>query len=180
VNSTRKDSPAVERALHLTPHESVTIREHTPEALVVEGRWDAGATAPPRHFHPGQDERFEVLEGRLSFRVDGSERTLGPGEAIDIPRRAAHQVWNEGAEPARALWRSEPAGRTAQWFTDLHELRASGRVGRNGMPGPLAFGVYLTEYADVIRLAGPQLPIRGALAGLGAIGRLRGYRPREA
>ena len=82
--------------------------------------------------------------------------------------------------PARALWRSEPAGRTAQWFTDLHELRASGRVGRNGMPGPLAFGVYLTEYDDVIRLAGPQLPIRAALAGLGAIGRLRGYRPSKS
>ena len=86
-------------------------------------------------------------------------------------------MWNEGAEPARASWRSEPAGRTAQWFTDLHELRASGRVGRNGMPGALAFGVYLSEYDDVIRLLGPQLPIRVALRGLGAIGRLKGYRP---
>ena len=166
--------------LKLTASESLAVQSSSPELLEVIASYGPEGHPPPPHFHPAQDERFEVLEGRLSFRVDGSERTLGPGEAIDIPRRAAHQVWNEGAGPARALWRSEPAGRTAQWFTDLHELRASGRVGRNGMPGPLAFGVYLTEYADVIRLAGPQLPIRAALAGLGAIGRLRGYRPREA
>lgn len=163
--------------LHLTPHESVAIRDETPAALVVEGRWDPDAAPPPGHFHPGHDERFEVLEGRLWFRVDGSERTLGPGETIDIPRGTVHQVWNEGSETARAVWRSEPAGRTAQWFKDLHDLRASGRVGRNGMPGPLAFGVYLTAYDDVLRLAGPQLPVRAALVGLGALGRLKGYRP---
>ena len=43
------------------------------------------------------------------------------------------------------------------------------------MPSPLAFGVYLTEYRDVIRLAGPQPVVQGSMRLLGAIGRLRGY-----
>jgi hypothetical protein len=48
------------------------------------------------------------------------------------------------------------------------------------MPGPLAFGVLLTEYRDVFQLAaGPRPVVRGGLAFLGAIGRLRGYRTGE-
>jgi hypothetical protein len=46
------------------------------------------------------------------------------------------------------------------------------------MPGPLAMGAYLTHYSDVFRLAArPQPLVRGAIALLGAVGRLRGYRP---
>lgn len=162
--------------LHLTPHESVRVRRHTAEVLEVEGTWAPHGDAPPKHLHPGQDERFEVLDGVLRVEVDGEQRTLGPGQRIEIPRGAVHRMWNPGREPARAIWRTSPAGRTAHWFADLAALRRSGRVGRNGMPGPLAFGVYLTEYSDVIRLAGPQPLVRGALAALGALGRLRGYR----
>jgi quercetin dioxygenase-like cupin family protein len=167
----------MDRTLKLTPHESVTIREQSDAALVVEASWGAGGSAPPGHFHPGQDEHFEVLEGRLSVRVDGQERTLGPGETIDIPRGTVHQMWNGGDVQARALWRTEPAGRTAEWFAALDGLQQSGRVGRDGMPSVLAFGAYLTEYDDVFRLGGPQLLLRPALAALGVVGRMRGYRP---
>ena len=86
-------------------------------------------------------------------------------------------LWNACEVPARAIWRTSPAGRTASWFTALAALRRSGRVGRNGMPRPLAFGAYLTEYSDVIRLGGPQPLLRAAFALLGALRRLRGYRP---
>jgi quercetin dioxygenase-like cupin family protein len=165
------------RPLQLTPHESVRIVSHTPEALDVEGTWAPGGVAPPKHFHPGQSERFEVLEGTLRARVDGTEHQLSAGDTLDIPAGAVHQMWNEGELPVRATWRTEAAGRTAEWFAELDALRRSGRVGKDGMPGPLAFGAYLTEYGDVIRLAGPQPLVRGALALLGTIGRLRGYRP---
>jgi quercetin dioxygenase-like cupin family protein len=166
----------MDRTLKLTPHESVTIREQSDAALVVEASWGARGSAPPAHFHPDQDEHFEVLEGRLSVRVDREERTLEPGESIEIPRGTVHQMWNGGDAQARALWRTEPAGRTADWFAALDGLQRSGRVGRNGMPSPVAFGAYLTEYSDVFRLGGPQVLLRPALAVLGAIGRLRGYR----
>jgi quercetin dioxygenase-like cupin family protein len=166
----------MDRTLKLTPDESVTIREQSDAALVVEASWGARGSAPPAHFHPDQDEHFEVLEGRLSVRVDREERTLEPGESIEIPRGTVHQMWNGGDAQARALWRTEPAGRTADWFAALDGLQRSGRVGRNGMPSPVAFGAYLTEYSDVFRLGGPQVLLRPGLAVLGAIGRLRGYR----
>jgi hypothetical protein len=75
------------------------------------------------------------------------------------------------------VWRTAPAMRTASWFRAIDGLHRSGRVGPKGMPGPLAFGVMLTEYRDVFRLAGPDLLLRPVLAGLGVIGRARGYRP---
>ena len=162
---------------NLTPHESVIVREHGPELLEVEGEWGPGGRPPPKHFHPGQDERFEVLDGTLWARVDGAEHRLSPGDVLDVPRGAVHQMWNAADVPARAVWRTSPAGRTYEWFGALDGLLRSERVGRNGMPSPLAFGAYLEEYGDVIRLAGPQPLVRGAVRALGAIGRRRGYSP---
>jgi len=60
----------------LTPSESVRVVRHEPEALEVEGTWGPGGSPPPKHFHPAQDERFEVLEGTLHTRVEGQEREL--------------------------------------------------------------------------------------------------------
>ena len=50
-------------------------------------------------------------------------------------------------------------------------------MGRNGMPGPLAFGALLSEYDDSFRLAGPRLVVKGAVTVLGVLGRARGYKP---
>jgi hypothetical protein len=85
-------------------------------------------------------------------------------------------MWNPGAEPVRATWTTTPGGRTHDWFRAIDALHREGRVGKKGMPGPLAFGVLLTEYDDVFRLAArPRAVIRVALAAIGVVGRLRGY-----
>jgi quercetin dioxygenase-like cupin family protein len=163
--------------LKLTPGESVTIRRSGPDLLEVEGLWAPEGKPPPAHYHPAQDEHFEVTDGVLTARVDGDERQLRPGDVLDIPRGTPHQMWNAGSEPARALWQTKPAGRTEQWFRTIDRTHREGRVGSNGMPGPLAYGVYLTEFRDVFRLAvAPDLVTRPLLTALGAIGRLRGYK----
>jgi len=161
--------------LKLTPTESVEIRSSTAEALEVEATYGSGAKRPPKHFHPGQDEHFQVLSGSIQVSVDGQERPLAAGEEIEIPRGAVHQMWNPTSEPARVIWRTSPGGRTEQWFRAIDHLHREGRVGGNGMPGALAFGVMLTEYRDVFRLAGPDWLLRPALAALGRLGRARGY-----
>jgi mannose-6-phosphate isomerase-like protein (cupin superfamily) len=164
--------------LRLTPGETVIIRKSSPELLEVEGAWTAEGKPPPPHFHPSQEEHFEILEGTLTARVEGEKRDLGPGDALDIPRGAKNQIWNRTGSPARALWQTRPGGRTESWFRSIDALHREGRVGRNGMPGPLAYGVFLTGYRDVFRLAVPDLLTRPVLGILGAIGRLRGYRAR--
>lgn len=163
--------------LTLTPTESIRIRRSEPELIEAEVTYGPGGEPPPAHLHPNQDESFEVLAGVVRLRLDGEERSYGPGEAFEVPRGAAHQMWNPSHEPARAIWQTRPRGRTEDWFRALDRLQRSGRVDKDGMPGPLAMGVLLTHYRDVFRLsAGPQALVRAVLAALGALGRLRGYR----
>jgi hypothetical protein len=85
-----------------------------------------------------------------------------------------HQIWNPAAEPARLVWQTRPRGRTQEWFTAIDRLHREGPVGRNGMPGPIAFAVLLSEYRDVFRLAArPASLVRAAIAVLALAGRLR-------
>ena len=120
-----------------------------------------------------------MRSGRVRVRLDDVERELGPEETIDIPRQTPHRMWNPRAEEARVLWQTSPGGRTLDWFEAIDRLHREGHVGKNGMPGPLAFAALLTEYSDVFRLAaGPEPLVRGALAALAPLGRMRGYLPR--
>jgi mannose-6-phosphate isomerase-like protein (cupin superfamily) len=164
--------------LRLTPGETVKVRSSAPDLLEVEGTWGPGGKPPPAHYHPAQDEHFEVLEGTLTARVGGEERELEPGETLDIPRGTRHQMWNRANRPARAIWQTRPAGRTEEWFRSINRLFEEGRVGRNGMPGLLAYGAYLSEFDDVFRLAvGPEILTRPLIGILGVAGRAKGYRP---
>jgi quercetin dioxygenase-like cupin family protein len=165
------------RTLKLTPTESIEIRESAPEALDVVATYGQAGSPPPKHLHPSQDEHFEVIAGSIRARVSEEEYGLGPGDTLDIPRGTPHQMWNPGPEPAQVSWQTRPRLRTEEWFTAIDALHREGRVGRNGMPGPLALGALMSEYGDVFRLAaGPDPLVRGGVALLGALGRARGYR----
>ena len=161
-------------SLKLTPIESVEIRSADADELEVLVTYLPG-DPPPRHFHPEQDERFEVIEGVVKVELDGEVRELHPSDSLEIPRGVVHRLWNPAEGPARATWRTTPAGRTEQWFRALDALYREGRTGKDGQPGPLAYGVMLSEYRDVFRLAGPDLLLRPSLGLLATVGRARGY-----
>jgi quercetin dioxygenase-like cupin family protein len=129
--------------LKLGPTTELTVRRSTPEALEVEALYAPGGSPPPKHFHPGQAEHFEVLSGSMRTLVDGHEHTLGAGDTLDIPARAVHQMWNEAGGPARVSWTTTPAGRTLDWFREIDAAYRGGQV-RDDL---------LDEYSDVFRLA---------------------------
>ena len=128
----------------LTPHETVTVVERSPERLVVEGTWSPEAKAPPAHRHPGQDERFTVLAGEMKVRIDGHERVVRDGDVFDIPRGAVHAMWNDSGAPARMRWETMPAGRTEDFWIAL-----SSTSRRN----PAAMAALLVRFRDTFRLA---------------------------
>lgn len=166
--------------LKLTASESVTIVAATSKSLEVEAIYRASGKPPPGHWHPAQDEHFEVVEGGLYVRLGGTERDLAAGDTLDVPRMTVHQMWNPASTPARVRWITTPPGRTEQWFREIHELQVAGKTSRSGAPSPLAMGALLSEYSDVFRLAGPDLLLRPAVAGLGLVSRLTGNRPAHA
>jgi hypothetical protein len=154
--------------LQLKPGESLTVVESSEERLVVEAEYAAG-DPPPAHVHPSQDERFEVLSGRLRVVIGGSERTLLTGDVLEIPRGTAHKMWSETG--ARARWETTPAGRTLSWWRALDAVQRSGRVGKNGLPSLPVMAALLTEYDDVFRLAAGGAVVRPALRLLAPFGR---------
>ena len=54
------------------------------EQLLPEG------SAPPLHRHTREDEAWIVLDGEVTFFLDGSERLAGPGTYVYGPRNVAH------------------------------------------------------------------------------------------
>src|SRR4029450_14053467 len=101
---TSRKEPRMTTTYKLTPSETVTVLREDPDLLEVERRWGPGGTPPPPHFHPAQDEHFEVLEGRLTAKVDGQERELAAGDTLDVPNGTSDHIRNAGAGHAPARW----------------------------------------------------------------------------
>lgn len=112
--------PAVGDTYHLRPGESVTIRSLTPDRLEMEAVWTGDGSRPPRHLHPAQSERFEVLDGELTVQLDRAPAVVvGAGGHFEVPAGTVHRMWSSGLTGARALWRVEPALRSAEMFAAL-------------------------------------------------------------
>jgi mannose-6-phosphate isomerase-like protein (cupin superfamily) len=132
--------------------------------------------AEPEHVHPFQESRCEVISGVLHFRIAGSKRSIGPGEAIDIPRNVPHYFWNEGDEEAHAIQELRPALKSEDFFQTYFALAQAGKLNEKGLPNLLHMAVLLREYDEVIRVTQPPRVVQLLLMSLAPIGRLLGYR----
>ena len=65
---------------------------------------------PPPHAHAGEDDSFYVLEGELTFTVDGEEVVAGPGTFVLVPPGVEHTFANRGNAVARFVNVHAPAG----------------------------------------------------------------------
>ena len=163
------------RTYDLHDGERVTVVEHSGDLLVLEATWDPEENRPPAHLHPHQDERFEVLEGELTAQVKGKTRVLRAGETVEIPRRAAHRMWNAGDAPARARWEVRPALRTAEMFAAIDRSREFRSHPKGGGMTVLGAAPVLAEFRDEFRLTAPAPVMRPLVALLARVARTRGY-----
>ena len=65
---------------------------------------------PPPHVHSREDELFLVVEGRVSFFVEGVWTEVAPGGAVYLPRGTVHCYRNAGATPSRQWILTTPSG----------------------------------------------------------------------
>ena len=80
------------------------------EALVGPGG------GPPPHVHSREEEGFYVLEGEITFTVNG-ERVVGKaGTFANMPVGTLHSFKNEGTQTARMLISVAPAGLEQMFF----------------------------------------------------------------
>jgi mannose-6-phosphate isomerase-like protein (cupin superfamily) len=167
------------RVLKLDPGEQVTVRNCTPELLDMSVEWQLagqGRKLPP-HFHPLQDEHFEVHQGELTVKLRDDTTVLKSGDSIEVPRGQPHSIWNSSDTVTCATWQVRPALRTEQFFTALHEMREAGATDKRGGIAVTAACIVFNAFPDELRLVMPEVARRPAIALLAAIGRLRGYPP---
>ena len=65
---------------------------------------------PESHSHSGEDDAFYMLEGELTFTVDGEELVAGPGTFVLVPPEVPHTFANRGDHAARFVNVHAPAG----------------------------------------------------------------------
>src|SRR5918992_1074121 len=85
-----------------------TSAETNGELLAIDLELPANRRVPGgQHIHPKQEERFEVVEGTMRFRMGRKRVVAGPGEVVVVPPGQKHDFANEvqGAFPPRWLQR---------------------------------------------------------------------------
>jgi quercetin dioxygenase-like cupin family protein len=136
-----------------------------------------GGFVAAEHVHPNQEERYELIAGELRVRLDGQERTLGPGDRLVVPTGRPHVWWNAGRTEAHFRCDVTPALRFETFLETLFGLAADGKTNAKGLPNPLQLAVLMRAYRDELRLARPAPAVQTLMFGpLAVAGRLLGYR----
>jgi quercetin dioxygenase-like cupin family protein len=143
------DNPAARMKLLLVR----TAAETDGELLEMEASYEPGSVEPPEHFHPSQDERFEILAGTMEARIGDERKILEAGEEVFIPAGTPHAMWNAGSETARVAWETRPALRTEEFFRAVARV-AEAAVSGEPLPDDAPSGeALLAEFRDEFRLA---------------------------
>ena len=131
---------------------------------------------PVRHFHPEQDEIFEIHKGTLKVECGGEIIFMKEGETLRIPKGVPHQWWNESeTETVKLYVTFEPALNTEIFFEQIHGLGREGKSKPDGSPKFLQLMAFLNEYQMYI--PGPPLLMQKIMGFvLGGIGQLLGYK----
>ena len=76
----------------------------------------------PAHSHDHYEETVYGIDGVLTWTVDGKLIDVGPGQALCIPRGAAHRFDNNGSEDVKGLCVVTPAALGPQYFREASEV----------------------------------------------------------
>lgn len=84
------------------------------------------ARMPVPHFHESWDETVYGLGGTVTFRIDGQDVDIGPGQSAFIGRGVVHGFGNATQEPATCLCILTPGKLGPGYFREIAALAAGG------------------------------------------------------
>ena len=143
------------------------------ELLEMEAIYGPHSLKPPLHYHPYQEERFEVLSGKFSVQVDQKEDIYRVGDSFIVPAGSSHTRHNVSDREGRLSWQVRPAMRTAEFFEKMWGEDAAGESKEKSTPNLSQLVVVLREYHQEFRLARPPYFVQRILfSALAQIGRL--------
>jgi quercetin dioxygenase-like cupin family protein len=80
---------------------------------------------PPPHIHRREEEAFFILEGEITFFLDGQRIVATAGQFANVSVGTLHAFKNESDQPARMLITVGPAG-LEQMFLEVGTLLPAG------------------------------------------------------
>ena len=117
------------------------------ELLAFELALRPGGAVPIPHVHPIQTERFEVVAGRMRFRVGLRTRVAEPGDVVEVAPGVLHGFGNAGEEEARMRVDVRPALAMEEMFAEVIEMARAGRMTKRGLPrNPLELAALARRY----------------------------------
>lgn len=167
--------------------ENPVTREH---AIILEMPWQnpqgraraemtarVGSRVLGEHTHPGSTEKFTVLEGELTVKLDGKVRTLAEGESAEVAGGRWHDWWNAADRDARVIVEVTPGARFGHMLETMFGLANEGHVNKAGMPNLLQLAVTGREFADTVVFRNPPPAMQKAMfAMLAPLAHAMGYR----
>ena len=90
--------------------EFLGLSEHSPRFNVSLITMAANAHGPEAHVHADEDDAFFILDGELTFWVDGDEVAAPTGTFVLVPPGVEHTFANALDTPTRVLNIHAPAG----------------------------------------------------------------------
>lgn len=127
--------PALEVPDVRTPAQ--TIRFTAPGSVtqgrfgLFECRMQPRSGGPGPHYHQTFSESFYVVSGELALYAAGDWTTARAGDFLHVAERGVHGFRNDSDEETMFLILFAPGIAREQYFTELAQIRASGRT-----PGP--------------------------------------------
>jgi len=104
------------------------------ELLSFELGLRPGGAVPIPHVHPIQTERFEVVEGRMRFRLGRRSVVAAPGDVVEVAPGVRHGFANAGDTDARVHVEVRPALAMEDMLAEVVAMARAGRMTRRGMP----------------------------------------------
>ena len=151
------EDPVMRQTYRLSQQGDVLRNELTAEP----GSW------VPEHFHPAVEERFEVLEGEFTFKVDGKKRRAVTGDRLVVAPGARHMFRNTGKGAGRFVAEIEPATSMPEFFEESAAMAREGLFMRPGIPkglrGLLAAADFAERHREITVMTFPPQPVQRIL-----------------
>ena len=97
----------------------------------------------PAHSHDHYEETVYGIDGVLTWTVDGKPISVGPGQALCIPRGAVHRFDNGGTRDVKALCAITPAAIGPQYFRESAEVI---NAAAGGPPDPIKMAAIMRRH----------------------------------
>jgi quercetin dioxygenase-like cupin family protein len=152
---------------------TISARDTNGQLSQIEAVMQAGKKLPALpHYHPAQEEKFEVISGELTTLVDGKIRKLTAGESLIIHAGQVHNFWNDGAESVSGLVEHRPDWGFQNFVSTLSGLVRDGKLKYdNSFSDKMQMAVVADYYKDFMKLT---IPLRFVIKIVAAVGRIRG------